>query len=109
MIIEPAADDWAWLDSIAGKLDEDFVQAVDEQLEPQERPALEELFGDVLSARSPRSSYPRLTLVSAAPGLTDPRLVNREIRTLRNCLGLMYSDVVWRRGSLDIGLLLIGR
>jgi len=44
MILEPAGDDWAWLDSIAGKLDQDFVQAVDEQLEPQERPALEELF-----------------------------------------------------------------
>jgi antitoxin VapB len=44
MILEPAADDWAWLDSIASKLDQDFVQAVDEQPGPQERPALEKLF-----------------------------------------------------------------
>ena len=44
VILEPLAEDWSWLDAIAGKLDEDFVQAVDEQPEPQERPALEKLF-----------------------------------------------------------------
>jgi antitoxin VapB len=44
VILEPMAEDWTWLDSIAGALDEDFVQAVDEQPEPQLRPALEKLF-----------------------------------------------------------------
>ena len=44
VILEPMAEDWVWLDSVAGKLDEDFVQAVDEHLEPQARPALEKLF-----------------------------------------------------------------
>lgn len=27
VILEPVANDWGWLDTIAGKLDEDFVQA----------------------------------------------------------------------------------
>jgi antitoxin VapB len=30
VILEPMPEDWAWLDSIAGKLDEDFVKAVQE-------------------------------------------------------------------------------
>jgi antitoxin VapB len=33
IILEPVAEDWAWLDQIAGKLDEDFVQAASEQPE----------------------------------------------------------------------------
>jgi antitoxin VapB len=44
VILEPVAEDWAWLDSIAGKLDDDFVQAVDECADEQERPALDKLF-----------------------------------------------------------------
>jgi antitoxin VapB len=44
VILEPVADGWSWLDSIAGELDEDFVQAANEQPEPQERPALDKLF-----------------------------------------------------------------
>ncbi len=44
VILEPLGDDWAWLDEIAGRLDEDFVEAVNEQPEPQERPALDVLF-----------------------------------------------------------------
>jgi antitoxin VapB len=44
VILEPVAEDWTWLDSIVGQLDEDFVQAVNEQPEQQERPALDELF-----------------------------------------------------------------
>lgn len=44
VILEPMAEDWAWLDSIVGKLDEDFAQAVDEQPGEQERPALKKLF-----------------------------------------------------------------
>ncbi len=30
VILEPVATDWAWLDSVAGKLDGDFVKAVEE-------------------------------------------------------------------------------
>jgi antitoxin VapB len=44
VILEPVADDWAWLDAIVGKLDDDFAQAVSEQPAEQERPALDELF-----------------------------------------------------------------
>jgi antitoxin VapB len=44
VILEPVDGDWAWLDSIVGKLDKDFVQAVKEEPERQERPALEKLF-----------------------------------------------------------------
>jgi antitoxin VapB len=31
VILDPAAEDWTWLDSVVGKLDEDFVRAVNEQ------------------------------------------------------------------------------
>jgi antitoxin VapB len=44
VILEPVAEDWSWLDSIAGKLDEDFVEAVKEQPKQQERPAVDEFF-----------------------------------------------------------------
>ena len=44
VILEPVGDDWSWLDAIVGTLDDDFVQAVNEQPEHQERPALDEAF-----------------------------------------------------------------
>jgi len=44
VILEPIDDDWSWLDAIAGKLDEDFVRAVEEEPGEQERPALDTLF-----------------------------------------------------------------
>lgn len=44
VILEPVADEWSWLDAIAGKLDDDFVQAVNERPRQQERPALDKLF-----------------------------------------------------------------
>jgi antitoxin VapB len=44
VILEPMAEDWTWLDTIVGKLDDDFVQAVDEQPKQQERPELDKLF-----------------------------------------------------------------
>jgi antitoxin VapB len=44
VILEPMGDDWSWLDAIVGTLDDDFVQAVNEQPEQQERPALDEAF-----------------------------------------------------------------
>jgi antitoxin VapB len=33
VILEPSGDDWSWLDAIVGTLDEDIVQAVNEQPE----------------------------------------------------------------------------
>jgi antitoxin VapB len=44
VILEPMAEDWSWLDAIVTKLDEDFVQAANEQPEQQKRPALDKLF-----------------------------------------------------------------
>jgi antitoxin VapB len=44
VILEPVAEDWAWLDAIAGKLDDDFIRATEEQAQPQERPAIDKLF-----------------------------------------------------------------
>ena len=44
VILEPVADDWAWLDAIAGKLDDDFARAVEEKPGPQARPGLDRLF-----------------------------------------------------------------
>jgi antitoxin VapB len=44
VILEPVDDDWSWLDAIVGTLDDDFVQAVNERPEQQERPALDEAF-----------------------------------------------------------------
>jgi antitoxin VapB len=44
VIIEPMNEDWTWLDAVAGSLDKDFIQAAQEQPEPQLRPGLDELF-----------------------------------------------------------------
>ena len=44
VILEPMPTDWAWLDSIAGKLDKDFAQAFHEQVDEQKRPGLEKVF-----------------------------------------------------------------
>jgi len=44
VILEPVAEDWGWLDAIAGPLDEDFVGAVEEQPSEQQRPELDRLF-----------------------------------------------------------------
>jgi len=44
VILEPAAEDWGWLDDIVGRLDDDFVRSVNEKPEQQERPALDKLF-----------------------------------------------------------------
>jgi antitoxin VapB len=44
VILEPIPGDWAWLDSIAQKLDRDFVEAASEQPDEQVRPALDRLF-----------------------------------------------------------------
>ncbi len=44
VILEPLAEDWRWLDELAGALDPDFVEGVIEEAPPQERPALDDLF-----------------------------------------------------------------
>ena len=44
IILEPIATDWAWLDALVGPVDEDFVWAVNEQPDQQQRPELDELF-----------------------------------------------------------------
>ncbi|MGE5269498.1 MAG: antitoxin [Thiohalocapsa sp.] len=44
VILEPIADDWAWLDALPGKFDEDFIEVVNEDPGQQERPELDELF-----------------------------------------------------------------
>jgi antitoxin VapB len=43
VILEPMADNRGWLDSIAGKLDADFVRAPEERPELQERRDLDKL------------------------------------------------------------------
>jgi antitoxin VapB len=43
-MVDSVDDDWAWLDAIVGKLEDDFVQAVNEKPGQQERPALDKLF-----------------------------------------------------------------
>lgn len=46
IILEPIPKDWAWLDALiakVGTLDEDFVQATEEELPMQERPELDEV------------------------------------------------------------------
>jgi antitoxin VapB len=44
VILEPVANDWSWLDALAGPLDHDFVCAVGEQPQQQERPAIDKIF-----------------------------------------------------------------
>jgi antitoxin VapB len=44
IVLEPVPDSWAWLDAVAGDLDEDFVSAVREQPEAAERPGLNKVF-----------------------------------------------------------------
>jgi antitoxin VapB len=44
VILEPVANDWAWLVAIVGELDDDFIEAVNEQPGQQERPELDKLF-----------------------------------------------------------------
>ncbi len=41
VILEPLAQDWAWLEQIVGPLDDDFVQAASAQPNEQDRPALD--------------------------------------------------------------------
>lgn len=44
VVLEPISDGWDWLDGVSGKLDSDFVEAVNEKPNQQQRPELEKLF-----------------------------------------------------------------
>jgi antitoxin VapB len=44
IVLEPVPDSWAWLDALAGELDDDFVSAVRDQPKPMERPELGKVF-----------------------------------------------------------------
>jgi antitoxin VapB len=44
IVLEPVPDSWAWLDAVAGDLDEDFVSAVREQPGAVERQGLNKVF-----------------------------------------------------------------
>jgi antitoxin VapB len=44
IILEPIAQDWAWLDEVAGPLDKDFVDSTTEHVDEQSRPTLDTLF-----------------------------------------------------------------
>jgi antitoxin VapB len=40
VILEPMAQDWAWLEPLIGPVDEDFAEAANEEPAEQERPEL---------------------------------------------------------------------
>jgi antitoxin VapB len=44
VILEPADDEWAWLENLPGKFDDDMIAAVNEPVPQQERPELDKLF-----------------------------------------------------------------
>ncbi len=44
LVLEPVAENWQWLDALAGQLDDDFVHEALAQPEPQARPELDKLF-----------------------------------------------------------------
>jgi antitoxin VapB len=44
VVLEPLAEDWDWLDTVTGKVDDDFVRAVKERPRPQRRPSLRKFF-----------------------------------------------------------------
>ena len=44
VILEPIADDWAWLDLLVRPVDPDFAAAATEQPPPQERAGLDGMF-----------------------------------------------------------------
>lgn len=46
VILEPIAENWDWLESISGPIDEDFQKASEEKLHEQDRPELDELFNE---------------------------------------------------------------
>ncbi len=41
LILEPVPQDWAWLDKVAGELDDDFVRAASDRPMTAERPEMD--------------------------------------------------------------------
>jgi antitoxin VapB len=41
LILEPLSHDWAWLETVVGSVDDDFVAAAEESHAPQARPDLD--------------------------------------------------------------------
>ena len=41
VVLEPITDDWRWLDTIERPVDDDFLDALSEDSEEQDRPALD--------------------------------------------------------------------
>ena len=44
VILEPVEAEWAWLKDVVGELDQDFLDAINEEMPQQERPELDEFF-----------------------------------------------------------------
>jgi antitoxin VapB len=44
VILEPLAEEWAWLDALVRPLDQDFVDAATESVGEQKRPAIDDFF-----------------------------------------------------------------
>jgi len=44
LVLEPIPETWAWLDGLQKPLDQDFVEAVNEQPIAEDRPGLDKLF-----------------------------------------------------------------
>jgi antitoxin VapB len=44
VVLEPVADDWAWLEKVIGPVDEDFIEAALEEPAQQDRPDLDDVF-----------------------------------------------------------------
>lgn len=44
VVLEPIQKDWAWLDALVGKVDDDFAAAVKEDPGTQERPEIDDYF-----------------------------------------------------------------
>jgi antitoxin VapB len=44
VILEPIATDWEWLDALSGPFDQDFIDAIAEKPDQQERPEIDEFF-----------------------------------------------------------------
>jgi antitoxin VapB len=54
VILEPVPTDWRWLDTLVGRgIDDDFIEAVEEQAEQQEHPDLEGVFDRCASFPTP--------------------------------------------------------
>ena len=79
-VLEPIPKDWAWLDKIQGPLDQDFIDAVNEELPQQERPELDRL--DEIFARHQRDHRVDQPAKPDGPAHTQPK--SKRIRSVRH-------------------------